>query len=104
MSPIDLTVRCMASRDGQVWVAVCLDFSLAAQGPSLDQARIRLHEQIRSYVLEAFSIDAQHAEVLLSRRAPWPDRLRYHWVKLLSQLKLQALVYREALPLQPAVA
>ena len=104
MSPIDLTVRCMASREDQLWVAVCLDFSLAAQGQTLDQARIRLHEQIRSYVREAFSIDAQHAEVLLTRRAPWSESLRYHWVKLLSQLKLQALVYREALPLQPAAA
>ena len=104
MSPIDLTVRCMASREDKLWVAVCLDFSLAAQGQTLDQARIRLHEQIRSYVREAFSVDAQHAEVLLTRRAPLSDRLRYHWVKLLSKLKLQALVYREALPLQPAVA
>lgn len=106
MSPMSLTVRCMAKRENGVWVAMCLDLSLAAQGRSLEQARSRLHDQIVTYVREAFSIDAEHAEILLSRKAPLADRLLYSWCKFKSQLKpkLRRLVYREALPLQPAVA
>ena len=103
---MNLTVRCMARREGAVWVALCIDFSLAAQGESLSEARSRLHAQIGIYVREAFGVDAKHAEVLLSRRAPLFDRFIYRWCKLKSKLmpKLRDLVYREALPLTPAVA
>jgi hypothetical protein len=104
MTPMNLTVRCIARREADVWVAVCVDFALAAQGQSLEQARSRLHEQILVYVREAVTVDAEHAEALLSRKAPLLDRLGYRLDKLISQIKprLQRLEYIEALPLQPA--
>ena len=32
MKPADLVVRCMARREGDLYVAVCIDLTLAAQG------------------------------------------------------------------------
>lgn len=108
MNPIDLTVRCMARREGEVWVAVCLDFALAAQGKSLEVARKRLHQQILMYVREAVSVDAAHASQLLARKAPLADRLAYEYCKLKSKLKRSVrarfMAYKEALPLRPAAA
>ena len=101
----DLLVRCMAQHDGTQWVAVCLDFSLAAQGSTLDEARLRLHEQIEAYVREAFTIDRQHAAQLLTRRAPLRDRIVYRVARLLSRLHSRSQrAYSEALPLCPAGA
>lgn len=68
-----------------MWVAACIDLSLAAQGESLTTAKARLHEQITAYVNEAVSVDAEHAEALLERRAPLQDRLRYAFWKALAQ-------------------
>ena len=85
MNPINLRVRCMAWQEQGLWVAACIDFTLAAQGATLDQARASLHEQIGQYVNEATSIDADHAEALLMRRAPLADRLRYAFWKMVSR-------------------
>lgn len=85
MKPQDLTVRCMVWPEGGQWVAVCLDFTLAAQGGSRDEARKRLHAQIDAYVREAFTVDVKHADALLSRRAPLVDRLGWHFWLLLSR-------------------
>jgi predicted RNase H-like HicB family nuclease len=73
----------MAWQEQGVWVAACIDFSLAAQGSSLDDVKRKLHEQIRSYVEEAMTIDSAHAEGLLSRSAPRADVLRYEFWRLL---------------------
>lgn len=108
MTPVDLTVRCMARREGDVWVAVCLDFALAAQGKTLQLARKRLHEQILMYVSEAVSVDAVHASELLARKAPLRDRLAYEICKLKARVKRSVrarfMAYKEALPLLPAAA
>lgn len=77
MKPANLTLRCMAWNESGQWVAACIDFTLAAQGSTLDEAKARLHEQIVTYVTEALGVDSAHVEELLSRRAPLYDRLRY---------------------------
>lgn len=119
MDAIKLTVRCMAWPEGEVWVAACIDLTLAAQGATRLQAQQRLHAQILSYVREAVTIDAEHAEALLGRRAPWRDRLRFafwHAVAHRPRLRRAAgrllrqvgagiqrkLAYSEPLPLLPA--
>jgi hypothetical protein len=104
MSPENLFVRCMAKREGELFVAVCLDFSLAAQGYSLDEAREKLHAQIADYVIQACTVDRQHAGELLTRRAPLRDRLLFSWARLRARLVAEGLAYREALPMQPACA
>lgn len=118
MTPEALTVRCMAWQESGVWVAVCLDFSLAVQGDNPGDVRSKLHEQIASYVNDAMTVDAAHAHELLTRRAPLRDQLRYtFWWAIKSRptlrrlcasiaARLQAppkkLAYIEPLPLQVA--
>lgn len=75
----------MAWPEGDGWVAVCVDLSLAAQGATAQEARARLHEQMVDYVTEALTVDAEHAEALLSRRAPLYDRLRYQFWRAVSR-------------------
>ena len=77
MQSVDLTVRCMVWQEGGLWVAACVDLTLAAQGASAEEARRRLHAQIAGYVAEAFTVDAAHAHELLARRAPLRDLVRF---------------------------
>lgn len=84
VKPLSLTVRCMAWQEQGVWVAACLDLTLAAQGRTIEQAKARLHQQIAAYVNEAVGIDAQHAEELLQRRAPMREMLRYKFWRAVS--------------------
>lgn len=106
MSPRDLIVRCIARREGDVWVALCVDLTLAVQGSSLPEVRRKLHEQITIYVREAWTVDAAHAVELLSRKGPFHHRLVYAWCWFRSRMRpaLSRLVYKEALPLQLATA
>lgn len=39
MKTHDLIVRCLGKKDGDQWVVVCLDYSLAGQGETLDEAK-----------------------------------------------------------------
>ena len=95
MQPPKLVLRCLAWSERGAWVAVCLDLSLAAQGASVHQARERLHEQITAYVADALSVDAEHAEVLLNRKAPLLDRLRFVlWVAIAERPRLRRSVAR----------
>jgi len=85
MNPINMTVRCMAWEERGLWVAACIDLTLAVQADTLPAARRQLHEQIAQYVNEAVSVDAAHADALLARRAPLLDRLRYAFWRMVSQ-------------------
>lgn len=119
MQAIKLTVRCMAWCERGQWVAACIDFTLAAQASSLEDAKRKLHAQIASYVSDAMTVDQMHAEQLLSREAPVRDRLRYaFWAAMKNRPRLRrklrvfvdriglALIrkvaYSELLPLRPA--
>lgn len=102
-----------------MWVAACIDLTLAVQGESVADVRRKLHEQIALYVLEAVTVDAEHAEHLLGRMAPLRDRLRFaFWLMVSRRPKLRhsagvfvrraglalrrKLAYMEPLPLVPA--
>jgi hypothetical protein len=106
MLPQDLIVRCMVRREGDVFVAVCVDLTLAAQGATLHQARERLHAQIASYIGEALTVDRKHAPALLSRKGPLLHRLAYRFCQLRAMLRRgrSLFVYSEALPLKLAAA
>lgn len=84
MTPPALTVRCMAWQEEGRWVAACIDLALAIQADTIEAARTGLHEQIALYVTEAFTIDSDHAEHLLSRKAPLWDQLRYDFWQMVS--------------------
>ena len=119
MKTKDLLVRCMAWRDGDLWIAASIDFGLAAQAYSREEAQQKLHAQILTYVRDAFTTDEAHAEVLLERKAPLIDQLRYefwHWVANRPSLRHQVkkavdaagiairnkFAYEEPLPLRAA--
>ncbi len=119
MKPPALTVRCMAWQESGLWVAACIDLSLAAQAETIGEAKANLHTQIAAYVREAVTIDAEHAEELLARKAPGWDQLRYtFWSMVANRPRLRRsvgrlidtaglairrkLAYSEPLPLLPA--
>jgi len=98
----NLIVRCMAKQEGGLWVAVCIDYSLAAQADTFEEARRKLQEQIRSYVREAYTVDHEHAAELLTRRAPLLDRVAYRFQRMLQRLLHRVRTYLEPVPLVPA--
>lgn len=72
-----IRVRGYAERQCDQWVAVCLDFTLAAQADTLEEVRSKLDAQIEDYLYDALQGDARaHAYQLLQRRAPL-----YFWLK-----------------------
>lgn len=110
MRPHELLIRCYAQRHGDQWVAVSLEFGLAAQGDSLAEVKQKLDEQLREYVYDALAgEDRAHARYLLKRRAPLSDFAKYYFLRLLcffrgsSGHKSDRLdLFTETMPLQPA--
>jgi hypothetical protein len=79
VSPVKLTVRCVALRKGDQWQAFSLEFGLAAQSDSL----VDLHLMIQDYWDDALvGEDRQHAVELLSRRAPWWVYVYYYLARI----------------------
>src|SRR4051812_38652516 len=88
MRPLELVVRCYAKRKRQGhWVALCVDFTLASQGETFEEAKAGLDAQIREYVHDALmGDDRPHAPYLLSRRAPFLDWIKYYMMRGLARL------------------
>jgi hypothetical protein len=108
-SPMKLVVRCFAERiDGQ-WQAFSIDFGLAAQGDSFPDVKRKLDAMIESYLHDALvGEDREHAEELLSRKAPWQITARYMLYSLISKTASTFLadsgrhkVYGEPMALEP---
>jgi len=79
-------VRCYARREGDQWVALCIDLGLAVQGESCEEVKTKLEVQINDYVHEALTVDRDHAADLLNRPAPFRYRLEYHALRLWQRL------------------
>lgn len=96
------TLRCMAYKQDGVFLAVCLDLSLAAQADSLQGAQEALEEQIADYINEAIA-EPQYAADLLKRKAPLPLWVKYYYISLLLMFtRRPAAVFNEDCP--PAMA
>lgn len=104
MTPKQLIVKCYAEQEGHDWVAVCLDFNLAAQGDSFEEVKIKLESMINDYVYDALvGEDRRYAAQLLSRRAPLSLWIKYGFIKLKITLWHGAgKVFDEVMPLKPA--
>lgn len=104
MKPDDLILRCYAEQENDVWVAVCLDFCLAAQGDSLVEVKTKLEAQIADYVYDALvGDDKEFAHQLLTRKAPLHFWARYYWLKLKTSLfHTTGAFFDEVMPLKPA--
>lgn len=95
MQKAKLLVRCYAEKEGDLWVAICLDFNLAAQADSYAEARRKLHDQILEYVYDAMAgEDVEHAAYLLRRRAPAPKYLKWFWFRALRRMHMTAGHFR----------
>lgn len=87
MSPHQLVLRCLLIRDGSAWVALCLDFDLAAQSETIEGAKRALDAQIDDYMQAIVAADRELALQLLSRRAPLRYRLQWRWLSLLGHVR-----------------
>ncbi|MBS3896323.1 DUF1902 domain-containing protein [Silanimonas sp.] len=88
MRPQHLLLRCYARQQGGVWVAVCIDLSLAAQADTYNEARHKLDAQIREYVEDGLvGRDRESARMLLSRKSPLSQRITYHMIGLTDFLR-----------------
>jgi predicted RNase H-like HicB family nuclease len=102
MNPRQLIIKCYAKQQEGQWVAVCLDFCLATQGESLEEAKRKLEEQIYFYVDEALQ-DKEYGSQLLSRRAPLSSWIEYYFIRLTNLIYHQAsIIFNETMPLRPA--
>lgn len=80
-------LRCYAERVDDQWQAFCVDLTLAAQADTLEEAKQKLHDQVADYVSEAFTVDAQHLNELLDRRAPIEYVAKFYWYCLLQSIR-----------------
>jgi hypothetical protein len=103
-----LVVRCMVVPEGDQWVALCLDFDLAAQAATVAEAKERLDAQISDYVTQAVTVDRQDAPYLLRRKAPLRYRALFRWLELREHIAHHVAngraAYERAMPLVPAHA
>ena len=100
MNPKQLILRCYAKQEAGLWVAVCLDFTLAVQAETLPDAKRKLEEQIEFYVREALS-DKEYGGQLLSRSAPIPSWLEYYFIGFMGSVYHSAsVIFSETMPLR----
>lgn len=92
------TVRCFVKPTDGVWVAMCIDLGLSAQGESCKEAKAALYSQVSDYVHQALNVDREHAEELLNRKASLAFRIEYHWIA--ANQWLRELAHSQA-PRQP---
>ena len=72
-------MRCYAEKEGGNWVAVCIDYNLAAQAGSLIEAKGKLMDMVDEYIFDSVSgEDIIHASHLLHRKASFYFLLRYY--------------------------
>lgn len=104
MTPKQLIIKCYAQQEGECWVALCLDFNLAAQGDNFDEVKSKLEAMIAEYVYDALAgEDKLYASQLLSRRAPLTSWLKYYIIRFkVALLHNSARVFDETMPLIPA--
>ena len=73
-------LRCYLKKEGGVWVAVCVDLSLADQSLSKQRAERYLAGQVIEYLRDATTgEDKEFREQLLARRLPFFERIKYYF-------------------------
>ena len=87
MKPNQLVLRCYAEHRDGTWQALCLDFTLAAQGDSPEGVIEKLEAQICEYVEDALvGIDKDHSKELIKRKAPPKYWAKYYYYRSLIAL------------------
>ena len=61
------------------WIVTCLDFDLASQDDTFEDAKRRIYDQIETYIETASALDGGiHIEQFLNRKAPLKDWLLFY--------------------------
>ncbi|WP_426576784.1 DUF1902 domain-containing protein [Xenorhabdus stockiae] len=80
----------MAYQQDNIFIAACLDLSLAAQADSIDEAINKLEAQVNDYLEEAAS-EREYAKQLINRKAPLSMWLKYWYIAF--KLKVRKSFY-----------
>ncbi len=81
-----MKIRCLVKADGDLYVAMSLEFGLAAQGETVEEAFDKLKGQIYEYVTEAHEQDIQHNQLLKKRKGPFSWFVLYYFAKFFDWL------------------
>lgn len=73
---MSLSLRCGAHRHGVRWHAICVDLDIAADGATLDDARVALAECVALYLDAVEGMPADERRRAMARRAPWHVRAK----------------------------
>lgn len=82
-----LELRCFARKDGNAYVAVCIDLCLAAQGETMQGAVEKLDSMIHFYVADVLENEREFAHQLLNRKAPLSQRFTWHVIDLINRIR-----------------
>lgn len=104
VTPLQLTVRCLAEPKAGQWQAFSLEFGLAAQADTLDAVRAKLDGMIACYLEDALGQDRRHARALLGRKSTLSVRFKYYFFAWRARLgrgvdQSEGNVFNETLPL-----
>lgn len=106
MKPASLLLRVYGEKSEGQWSLVNLEFSLAAQADTLEEAKTLLESQIKEYLHDALTgQDRAYASDLLRRPAPVKYWFKYfvsQFCKRISAPRSSEKAFREALPMVPA--
>ncbi len=88
-------LRCLAFREGDVWVGLCIDLDVATQADSFPQIKTDLAEAISGYISSTLEEkDPVVLDQFLHRRSPL--KYRVMWEALHRSQQIQQLVKRFA--------
>ncbi|WP_133512320.1 type II toxin-antitoxin system HicB family antitoxin [Candidatus Thiosymbion oneisti] len=81
-----MKIRYLVERDEDLYVAMSLEFGLAAQANTLAEAKTKLESQIAEYIEDLNEEkDDLKKQYLLNRKGPWQCFLLYYVVCLLNK-------------------
>lgn len=94
-------LRCYAKKEGDLFVAVCIDLCLAAQGSTIEEAKLNLDSQIAFYLQDVCTNESDYLDQLLNRKAPLQQRFTYHCIKLINSTLRMKEKFQGYFRLQP---
>ena len=106
MKANQLILRCYAEKKDSQWTAFCLDFTLATQADTCNEATAKLDTQIKEYLYDCLvGEDKDYAFQLLNRKAPLLEWVKYYfYCSVYHVLKLHDDIryfFKKSVPLSP---
>ena len=110
MKSDSLILRFYGERHGDQWSLICLDFNLAVQADTLNEARVKLHQMVKSYLRDALEggVDSTHGRYFLTRRAPLSFWIKFYLFSFLNRIcskrERSRVTASDTIPMQPVGA